>query len=164
MGRGSVSLTSFGDVCGRPRAGGPLGKEGEVPGGRLGSGRAHVTSSALRRRAWVRLPVGVLALRRAPLLRVHDQQHVDGHSVAVLLQLHGTPSLPADAPRPLARLPELQMAPCAPLPGAGDGEGAGEGAPPPPSHCAPRFADSAKHTIRARPGVRSPNEASLSHL
>lgn len=96
MGRGSVSLTSFGDVWGRPRAGVPLGKEGEVrgEGGRLGSGRAHVTSSALRRRAWVRLPVGVLALRRAPLLRVHYQQHVDGHSVVVLLQLHGPTSLP----------------------------------------------------------------------
>lgn len=164
MGRGSVSLTSFGGVWGRPAASGPLGEEAEVPGGRLGSGRAHFTSSALRRRARVRLPVGVRALRSAPLLRVHDQQHVDGHSIAVLLQLHGSTSLHAGAPRPLARLPALQMAPCASLPGAGAGEGAGEGAPPSPSRCALRFADSAKHAIRARPGVHSSNEVSLSHL
>lgn len=56
------------------------------------------------------------------------------------------------------------MAPCAPLAGAGDGEGAGEGAPPPPGRWAPRFADSAKHAIRARLGGRYPNEAALSHL
>jgi hypothetical protein len=74
----------------------------------------------------------VRGLRRAPLLGVHDEQHVDGHSVAVLLQLHGAASLPARAQRLLARLPRLQMAPCALLPGAGEGEGAGEGAAPPP--------------------------------
>lgn len=153
MGRGVVSLCSFGGARGVPTAGGPWGEEAEVLGP-LGVGRARVTSSALRQRARVRLPVRVRALRGAPFLRVHDQQHVDGHGVAVLLQLHGATSLPAGAPRPLVRLPALQMAPCALLPGAGDGEGAGEGAPPPPSRCALRFADSAKHAIRpAREGA-----------
>lgn len=163
MGRGLVSLTSFGGAWGAP--GRPaLRRGGQGAGGRRGSGQARFTSSALRQRARVRLQVRVRALRSAPLLRVHDQQHVDGHGVVILLQLHGVTSLPARAPRPLLRLPALQMAPCAPLLGAGDGEGAGEGAPPPPSRCARRFADSAKHAIRARPGVRSPNEVALSHL
>lgn len=116
----------------RPTAGGPRGLVAEVPRDPEDPGQAGVTSSVLQQRARVRLRVQVRDLRRAPLLGVHNEQHVDGHSVAVLLQLHGAASLPARAQRLLARLPRLQMAPCAPLPGAGEGEGAGEGAAPPP--------------------------------
>lgn len=149
-----MSLCSFGGARGAsPRRVSPGVKRPRCQDP-LGVGWAGVTSSALRQRARVRLPVRVRALRGAPFLRVHDQQHVDGHGVAVFLQLHGATSFPAGAPRPLVRLPALQMAPCALLPGAGDGEGAGEGAPPPPSRCALRFADSAKHAIRpAREGA-----------
>lgn len=160
LGSSSASLTSSRGRLGRPPAGRPWGEEVEGPG--AGAARARFTSSALRRRARVRRPVRVRALSGAPLLRVHDQQHVDGHSVAVLLQLHGAPRSGRCAAA--AREPACAAnGPCAPLPCAGDREGAGEGAPRRPA-AALRFADSAKLAIRARPGGRYPYEAALSHL
>lgn len=149
----------------RPPAGGAWAKEVEVPRG-PGTDPARVTSSALQARVRLRRWVRARALCGAQLLGVHDQQHVDGHSVALLLQLHDAAALPAGSPRLLVRLPVLQMAPRAPLPGlARERERARERAlPRRPSRWAPRFADSAKLAIRALPGGRYPNGAALSHL
>lgn len=91
LGSGSASGTPFGGArSATPQQAGPGVRRSR--GWRPGPAWGRITSSALRRRARVRLAVRVRALCGVPLLRVHDQQHVDGYGVAVLLQLHGAAS------------------------------------------------------------------------
>lgn len=156
-----LGLASFGAPPGGQTPG-PCGCG--APGSQEDLGQARVTSSVLQQRARVLLRVQLRGLGRAPLLRVHDEQHVDGHGVAVRLQLHGAASFPArrrGCSRGCLRCKWPRARRCLARERARARERALPGRQVRPAPC---FADSAKFTIRTRPGGRYPPEVLLSHL